>query len=255
MFFILSKTLNYLTMITVWLTVLLLLYLFLKKPVWKKRCLWAFVIMFFFFSNAFIANEAMRAWELPATPFNQIGRKYTTGIVLTGVTLDAREPGDRVYFSRGADRVTHTVQLYKLGYIRHILISGGTGRLVAVRTPEADELKKAFLLMGVPEQDITLENQSRNTYESAVAVRKILGDFVQANDCLLITSAFHMRRSRACYVKAGMGMDTFTTDFYAHPRDFYIDGLIIPNLDAFVLWQKLIKEWVGFVAYKMAGYV
>jgi uncharacterized SAM-binding protein YcdF (DUF218 family) len=255
MFFVLSKTLNYLTMITVWLTVLLLLYLFLKKPVWKKRCLWTFVIVFFFFTNDFLANEAMLAWEIPATPYNQLGRNYTTGIVLTGVTIGARVPGDRVYFSRGADRVTHTVQLYKLGHIRHILISGGSGRLGGNDSPEADELKKAFLLMGVPEQDITLENQSRNTYESAVEVKKILGDSVQVSDCLLITSAFHMRRSLACYEKAGMPIDTFTTDFYAHPRNFYLDGLLIPQLDALVLWQKLIKEWVGLAAYKIAGYV
>lgn len=255
MFFILSKTLSYLTMITVWLAVLLLLYLFLKKPQWKKRCLWAFVAMFFFFSNEFIANEAMQAWELPATPFNQIGRKYAVGIVLTGVTIGPHDPHDRVYFSRGADRVTHAVQLYKLGYIRHVLISGGTGRIVAPEEREADELKKAFLLMGVPEQDLSIENISRNTYESAVEVKKMLPDSVKAGDCLLITSAFHMRRSRACYEKAGMGMDTFTTDFYSHRRVFYLDGLIIPSLEAIILWQKLIKEWVGFAAYKLAGYV
>lgn len=255
MFFVLSKTLTYLTMITVWLAVLLLLYLFLKNSVWKKRCLWAFVAVFFFFSNDFIVNEVMSAWELPATPFNQIPKKYTLGIVLTGVTIGEREPHDRVYFSRGADRVTHAVQLYKLGHIQRILISGGSGRLVAHEMREADELKKAFLLMGVPEQDLWIENQSRNTYESAVEVKKMLGDSISNEDCLLITSAFHMRRSLACYRKAGMAMDTFTTDFYSHPRMFYPHSLFIPQVDAIALWQKLIKEWVGLAAYKLAGYV
>jgi len=255
MFFILSKTLNYLTMIWVWLAALLLLYLFLKNPKWKKRCLWAFVAIFFFFSNDFIANEAMDAWELPATPYDRIGRKYAMGIVLTGVTIGEREPHDRVYFSRGADRVTHAVQLYKLGYIRRILVSGGSGRLVAPEEREADELKKAFLLMGVPEQDLLIENRSRNTYESAVEVKKMLPDSVKATDCLLITSSFHMRRSRACYKKADMAMDTFTTDFYSHPRNFYITTLLVPSQEAMLQWQKLIKEWVGIAAYKLAGYV
>jgi uncharacterized SAM-binding protein YcdF (DUF218 family) len=255
MFFILSKTLNYLTMISVWLTVFLLFYLFLKNPKWKKRFLWAFVAVFFFFSNEFIANEVMRAWELPATPFDQIGRKYAVGIVLTGVTIGPRDPHDRVYFNRGADRVTHAVQLYKLGYIRHVLISGGSGRLVAPEEREADELKKVFLLMGVPEEDLSIENRSRNTYESAVEVKKILPDSVKASNCLLITSAFHMRRSHACYEKAGMEMDTFTTDFFSHPLEFRLDELLIPSLDAIVVWQKLIKEWVGLAAYKLAGYV
>ena len=254
MFFILSKTLSYLTMIMVWLAALLLLYIFLKNPRWKKRCFWAFVVLFFFFTNDFLAHEVMRAWELPATPFDQIGRKYSLGIVLTGVTMGRREPHDRVYFARGADRVTHAVHLYRLGYIRHILISGGSGRLIATEDREADELKRAFLIMGVPEQDLSVENISRNTYESAVEVKKMLPDSVRASDCLLITSAFHMRRSRACYEKAGMSMDTFATDYYAHAH-FYFDSLFIPSIDALALWQKLIKEWVGFAAYKFAGYV
>ena len=255
MFFILSKTLNYLTMIWMWLAALLLLYVFLKNPRWKRRCLWAFVAIFFFFSNEFIANEVMGAWELPATPFDQMGRKYAVGIVLTGVTNGPREPHDRVYFGRGADRVTHAVQLYKLGYIRHILVSGGSGRLVAPEEREADELKKVFLLMGVPEKDISIENQSRNTYESAVEVKKMLPDSIRATDCLLITSAFHMRRALACYKKADMTMDTFSTDFSTHSGDFYLVTLVIPSIDAMFLWQRLIKEWVGLAAYKLAGYV
>ena len=109
--------------------------------------------------------------------------------------------------------------------------------------------------MGVPEQDLSIENQSRNTYESAVEVKKMLPDSVKADDCLLITSSFHMRRSLACYKKADMTMDTFTTDFYSHERNFYPNSLLIPSQDAIVFWQKLIKEWVGFTAYKMAGYV
>jgi uncharacterized SAM-binding protein YcdF (DUF218 family) len=231
-----------------------LLSVLLKNEKWRKRAFWAAFIMLFFFSNDFIANEVMRAWELKATPFSEMTRTYEMGIVLTGVTSGYREPADRVYFQKGADRVTHAVQLYKLGIIKKVLISGGTGRLVDVQTREADELKKAFLIMGVPEEDILIENQSRNTYESAVEVKKMLGS-IQASDCLLITSAFHMRRSRACFKKAGIPMDTFTTDFYAHDRFFYPDTLIVPQLEALILWQKLIKEWVGLAAYKAAGYV
>lgn len=210
--------------------------------------------MLLFFSNDFIANEVMLAWELEATPIAEIKREYEMGIVLTGVTSGYREPADRVYFQKGVDRVTHAVQLYKEGIIHKILISGGSGRLVSVELPEADELKKAFVLMGVPEQDLLLENQSRNTAESAREVKKILGP-TKASDCLLITSAFHMRRSRACFAKAGIPMDTFTTDFYSHPRHYYPDVFLIPHVEAIMIWQKIIKEWVGMAAYKVAGYI
>ncbi len=227
---------------------------FLKNPKWRKRTFWIAFGMLLFFSNDFIANEAMMAWELEATPINKMTRKYELGIVLTGVTSGHREPADRVYFQKGADRLFHTVQLYKAGIVRKLLISGGSGRLVSIQKPEADELKKAALLMGVPEEDIIIENQSRNTAESAQEIKNILGP-TKASDCLLITSAFHMRRSRACFVKAGIPMDTFTTDFYSHTRNFYPDSLIVPSIEALILWQKLIKEWVGMAAYKAAGYI
>jgi uncharacterized SAM-binding protein YcdF (DUF218 family) len=175
--------------------------------------------------------------------------------VLTGTTLSLK-PNDRVYFQRGADRVVHTVQLFKLGHIENILISGGTGRLIADDEPEADQFKKAMILMGVPEENIIIENETRNTYESAVQVKKMLQDSSFNNsDLLLITSAFHMRRSLACYKKAGLQPEPFSTDFYSHENVYYFDALFVPKVDALFTWHKLIREWVGFIAYKMAGYV
>jgi len=64
-----------------------------------------------------------------------------------------------------------------------------------------------------------------------------------------------MRRSLACYRKAGLDIEPFTTDFYSNPRSFYPDNLLIPKLEAFMTWQKLVKEWVGMLAYKVAGYI
>jgi len=197
----------------------------------------------------------MRSWEIKTKAYSEM-RPHELGIVLTGATVPLLKPNDCVYFQRGADRVTHTVQLYKLGLIKKILISGGVGTLKTPDEPEADKFKKAMIMMGVAEGDIFIENETRNTYESAVVVRDILDSLnFKAEDCLLITSAFHMRRSLACYRKAGLSIEPFSTDFYAHPRFFFVDGLIIPSLDAMILWHKLFKEWIGFIAYKMAGYI
>jgi uncharacterized SAM-binding protein YcdF (DUF218 family) len=165
-------------------------------------------------------------------------------------------PDDRVYFQRGADRVTHTVQLYKLGLIEKILISGGTGLLTSDDEPEADKFKNVMLMMDVPEADILIENGTRNTHESAVAVKAMLSTLhLTADDCLLITSAFHMRRSLACYRKVGLNLESFSTDFYTHPTVYYPDAFFVPRLEAMMLWQKLVKEWVGMAAYKVAGYI
>ena len=226
-----------------------------RNPRWKKRTFWAAFAAILFFSNDFIANEVMRAWEVDAKSFASM-RKYKLGVVLTGATLSGLEPEDRVYFHRGADRVVHTVQLYKLGLIEKILISGGSGRLAGEDEPEANKFKKVMLLMEVPEADILIENQTRNTGESALEVARMLDSLqYRQEDCILITSAFHMRRSLAAYRKSGIEMDAFSVHFYAHPTTFGPDAILIPQLEAMVKWQKLTKEWVGIIAYKMVGYI
>jgi uncharacterized SAM-binding protein YcdF (DUF218 family) len=255
MFFILSKVFAILIMPFTLIILIFIAGVVIRNSKWKKRLIMTAFFSLLFFSNDFIANEFMLRWEIPAKPFNSI-RKFKLGIVLTGATIEGLQPDDRVYFHRGADRVFHTVQLYKLGLIEKILISGGTGILTGAEEPEANKFQKVMVMMGVPGSDIIIENETRNTAESAIEVRKLIDQLgYKSNDCLLITSAFHMRRSLASYRKAGLSLESFSCDFYAHERSFYPDGLLIPQLDAMNKWHKLAKEWVGFAAYKIAGYI
>lgn len=255
MFFILSKTVSYLTIPIVDISILLILGVVLQNAVWRKRCLISAISLFLFMSNGFIVNEVARRWEPPARPLKSIHKKYEFGIVLTGVTKMNIEPYDRVYFGRGADRFTHTVQLYKAGIIQKIIISGGSGHLMNIRRQEADDLASAFQMVGVPLSDILIENQSKNTYESAQKVKHLFGDQLHSGNALLITSAYHMKRSLACFVKAGLQVDTFSTDFLSQSRKFTPDVMVIPSAEALVNWQTLIHEWMGMIAYKLAGYI
>lgn len=254
MFFTLSKILGYLTSPLVWVCLLLVSSLIIKKKRWKRRLFYSAIVLLLFFSNDFIANEVMRLWEIPPTPYAKIDRVYDYGILLTGVTSTDNQPDDRVYFQRGADRVVHTVDLYKRGIIRNVLVAGGSGRLVTSGRREADDIVKALELMGVPKENILIENESRNTAESARHVKAMLAGQDTAR-VLLITSAFHMRRSEGCFTKAGIPVDRFSTDFFTHPRYFTPDVLFVPKVEALNIWQKLFKEWVGVLAYRLAGYL
>lgn len=255
MFFFLSKTLSYLTQPLVIICILLVGSFFIKKSVVKKLLFRIGLGLLLFMSNDFISNEIMSIWEIRPTPYAEISRQYEYGILLTGVTKSEIEPKDRVYFSRGADRVTHSVQLYKLGIIKKILVSGGSGRLVSIDEREADDIANALILMGVPAEDIVIENKSKNTHESAIAVKKILIERDDSKDCLLITSGYHMRRSIACFKKVGLDFDSFTTDFLSHKRAFTLDVLLVPKVDALSTWTTLVREWVGYSAYWVSGYI
>lgn len=255
MFFILSKILAYLLVPFVIISILLIASYFIKRNlVWKKRLFGLALILLVFFGNDFIANEVVLLWEIPATKFSGV-KDFEWALLLTGVTKYEVGPTDRVYFNRGADRVTHTVQLYKLGKIKKILVTGGSGRLDAMEIKESEEVASALKLMGVPDSVIFLENNSRNTYESAVESKKILDERKVESTCLLVTSAFHMRRSLLCFEKAGVKVEPFSTDFISHNRKFRLDILLVPSTEAMSHWQTLIKEWVGIIAYKLAGYI
>ncbi|MBS1681708.1 MAG: YdcF family protein [Bacteroidetes bacterium] len=253
MFFILSKILLYAVMPLVVICGLLIVSFFLKKESLKKKCRFTALAMLLFFTNDFINNEVMRLWEIPVTKIQDIKKTYTYGIILAGVTRYDTGPPDRVYFNCGADRVTHTLQLYKLGIIKKILVSGGSGRVTAPEQNEALEIASVLQLMGVPVQDIVIEGKSRNTHESAVAVKRLLGN-TTPEECILITSAFHMRRSLACFEKIGWKTDCFSVDFLSHHRQFTLDVLIVPSVESLMRWHTLVKEWVGMAVYKLMGY-
>ncbi len=255
MFFFLSKTLGYLVRPLVIVCGLFIAAWIAKKKGRKRFFLLGGIVLLFFFSNEFIANEVMNAWEIKATPFAQLTRKYSYGILLCGAAKSEVGPPDRVYLGSAADRINHTMQLYKMGLISKIVVSGGTGRLIDNGDREADDLASLLRLMGVPAEDILIENQSRNTHESADAVRKLLATLTKPSDCLLITSASHMRRSAACFRKSGWPCQSFSADFQGHTRKLTFDVLIIPKLEAITAWQTLFKEWTGYISYWVVGYI
>ena len=255
MFFILSKTLNYLTMPIVLVVICLVLSAVLKNKTWKLRLFWLGLGMLLFFSNAFIANEVMRAWEIAPVPLKDLKKKYTTAIVLSGVVLGDTELSDRAFFARGADRIYHTTILYKKGYVKNIFVSGGTGRILDVGQREAMEMAEALRIMGIDSSDVSYEINSRNTHENATESVKALSGIVNSEECVLVTSAYHMRRARACFHKEGFPLDVFSVDIYTHKRRFTPDQLAIPSVGAFKIWHILIREWVGYAAYWVVGYI
>jgi uncharacterized SAM-binding protein YcdF (DUF218 family) len=256
MFFVLSKTVTYLTQPLVIVCICFAISFLVRTEKWKKRMRWITLGLLLVFTNDFLTNAIMRGWEPEPIPYASIQQTYDFGIVLAGVTIAEIEPNDRVYFQRGADRVIHAVQLYKLGKVRKLLVTGGSGRLIDIGEREADDIKQAMVLMGVPEADIWVEADSRNTHESAVAVQELLtSKGITGANHLLITSAFHMPRSERCFRKVGLAITPFPADFYSHPTKFHPDVLFVPKVGALNNWHILVKEWLGILAYWVAGYI
>lgn len=253
MFFILSKLLDFLLSPLLWVFLLLLYALLSKTPSGRKRGLFAGLLLLFFFSNSIIANKVFHIWEGDPVSLSTL-KNYNTAIVLTGVANYRKGHEDRVFFSKGADRVIHTIQLYKLGRVKKILISGGSGALTGDKIAEADQLRSVFLFCGVPDSDIILENQSRNTTESSRYTKSLIDSLGINGEFLLVTSAFHMPRSIGCFEKAGLKVGAYPVDFYSNDIELDFEDLIIPSEDAISKWTLLIHEILGYWIYKLMGY-
>jgi uncharacterized SAM-binding protein YcdF (DUF218 family) len=219
----------------------------------KKRLFLTGIVLLLFFSNEFIVNETLKAWEIPATKISEVPM-YDIGIVLTGIASQ-NEPRDRVYLDKGSDRVLHALQLYRLGKIKKILISGGSGLLLGDTVSEASELANIFRLCNVPDTDLFIEDKATNTRENAAFTKKFLDEKKFNGKTLLITSAFQMRRARLCFEKSGLRTDVFSTDFYSHKTSFTPASLIFPSEKALSKWPVLFHEVLGMISYKIAGYI
>lgn len=254
MFFILSKTLDFLLSPLVWVIIVLCLAIWSKSSSYKRVYLSLAFIMLILFSNSFISGLVFRAWEGEPIPLESLS-VYQTGIVLTGVAMTKKNAPDRIFFAKGADRVMHTVELFKAGKIRNILISGGSGAILNKEIPEAQKLKRAFLYSGVPDSVIFLEDRSRNTVESAKYSKRICDSLQLGSKYLLITSAFHMPRSMGCFRKAGINTEPYSVDYYTGDLDFTPGEMLIPSEYALYRWGVLIHELAGYVIYKLMGYI
>lgn len=98
-------------------------------------------------------------------------------------------------------RVPVAVDAYKAGRARKIMLCGGALRDFSVgKCSEAEHMYKAALELGVSDENIILENSSQNTIENILyALIELQRNFWlnKVRSVLLVTTAYHMRRSLA----------------------------------------------------------
>ena len=183
-------------------------------------------------------------------------KRYKLAIVMGGFASMNRETGQMRYEQDRADRLWEAVRLWRNGTIEKILITGDGTSIVQ---PDGTSTEKLFLQymeeMGIPQKVFILEKQALNTRQNALFTAEILKkENIKGEECLLITSATHMKRSLACFKKTGIHPDYFPVNTYDTPkiinhRTFY------PQWEAAIEWQELMNEWIGDRVYQIMGYI
>lgn len=267
MFYFLSKTASYLLTPAGWLLILLIGAW--RWPRYRRQLAFSSLLLFYLLGNNYlIYHQLARLWEvsgcLPPQPRSTSdtargGPPKIVAVVLTGGMVNTALPvaPDRPLLGRQADRLGQALYLYKTGRVGQILISGGEGQPLftgqTVREEGAESI--AFLrLAGVPIEVIRWENRSRNTYENALYSARLLRQYYRTNQCVVVTSAFHMRRALACFAREGIDATPFAGAYLQRRGRPALIDLLVPHEETFADATHLIKELIGYITYRIVGY-
>lgn len=258
MFFELSKLLNFFVISPIsWMFILLAGFCLFKRKRWRKVCLVGCIAVFVIFTNRLLVDYVKyRMVKEYSTAVIAPEKTYKLAIVMGGFASMNKENGRMRYEMDRADRLWEAVRLWRSGKVERILITGDPTSIIQ---DDGSSTRKLFLQymedMGVPESAFILEQQARNTRENALYTAEILEkEKIDDGECLLITSATHIKRSLGCFAKIGIHPDYLPVNTYDAPeninhRAFY------PQWEAAVMWQELMNEWIGDLTYRMMGYV
>jgi uncharacterized SAM-binding protein YcdF (DUF218 family) len=256
MFFILSKTLGLLTVPSDVITILfvagLLLLLTRYARAGRRLLLICLAIIAIFGMLPFgklmtlIVEERFPPWAIGSG-------KTPDGIIVLGGAIepDTSARHGSVALNDTAERVTAIAALARRFPEARIVFTGGSANLIFSGPPESAYALDLFESFGIPRSRVTLEERSRNTAENARFTKALL-DPKPGERWLLVTSAAHMPRAIGSFRKAGFPIE-------AYPVDWNNQGwssLFVPEWPLYGLRAADIgsKEWVGLLAYWLAGY-
>lgn len=231
--------------------VLLAIAVFSKNPKLKRKCLlWGFILLWIFSTPLFL-NLLAKAWDVP-TGNLEPGKTYSVAIILGGFAGDGNT--GKGAFNGAADRFIQGTLLQRTGKVKKILISGGNGLLFNDGFKEADWVKSQLLALQIPDSCILVENESRNTLENASLTKNLLVKNRQHGPYLLVTSAFHMRRSLQIFKSRGVNVIPYTCNYIAGRGNIsFID--LVPDAGVISTWSLYIKEIIGVTVNHITGKV
>ncbi|MFN2234361.1 MAG: YdcF family protein, partial [Anaerolineales bacterium] len=168
-----------------------------------------------------------------------------------------------VEISGGGNRLLYAAHLYHQGVAPHLLLTGGTIDWMNENEPPAQDMAKVLGMLGIPEEALWTESESRNTYENALFSRRVLAE-KGIDRIILVTSAIHMPRAVALFEKQGF-------DVIPAPADYNItqagwDQLwdrnlttqlfnLLPSVANLSSTTSALKEYIGILVYSLRGWL
>lgn len=191
-------------------------------------------------SVSLVSNILIRSLEDDYHPLKSRVSNMDAIVVLTSGVRDLSHLG----LSPAPDETSlyhlvHGIEIYRKMRGVPLVISGGRADPTRPEISIGEALGRKAIELGVPKSDLIIEDDSKNTYEGALRVNKILSG---KDKIALVTSAYHMGRSVKLYKKAGFEVSPAPTNFLG--GDFEITFYsFIPTANSLKVSSTAIYEY------------
>ncbi len=143
------------------------------------------------------------------------------------------------------ERVVEGITIYRKRHLP-LVFMGGNGDPSGTKNPDAEAMARMALALGVPARDARVENRSRNTLESAMALKSVL----KGKSILLVTSAFHLKRATALFRKQGFRVMPVPAGYRYEQRKLTFFSFI-PSAGNLEDSSTAIYEYAGLLWYSL----
>ena len=210
------------------------------------------VLLLWFFSLGFVSQGL---WRLLESPWQRraatSARTADAIVVLSGGIHPVPGPAQLSEW-HDPDRFHAGLNLFFAGKAPRLLFTGGTNPFTPGQRPECHLYLHEAVLRGIPSSSMDCTPPVTNTSEEAIAIRALM----PANKyrVLLVTSAFHMRRSQRLFERQGLHVIPFPVDFKARGR--WAGALIqdptqwLPSASALHDSSRALRELLGRFIYR-----
>lgn len=235
---------------------ILLLSLLPRFAAKRRKMALMILAIFYLTGHSVLINELCLLWEpapLVVSDTTQLVPASKVCVILGGYS-GFDHARNRVGFTEACERLFYPLQNILNHRIDTVILTGGSASIVMKKYYESNHIAKYLKGYGVNGNRIFIDAKSRNTYENAVETKKILDTLKITEPVLLVTSAFHMRRSMGCYDKAGVKYIAYPVHYLGNAtRDYNLEAWLIPSTGAMSTFQTLLREVVGMISYKITG--
>ncbi|MDC0093669.1 YdcF family protein [Alphaproteobacteria bacterium] len=198
-------------------------------------------------SNPYVSNYLTKKLEHPYNPIPvSLIKKNDAVVVLSGMIHQVGNKNYSTYEFSDPDRFFAGVELIKQKKSNKLIFTAGQLPWTENWKPEGYILKNKAVSLGVRSQILVTSNV-KNTYEESIAVTEL----IPSNSSIaLVTSAFHMHRSKYLFEKQGFNVTPFPVDFKTSSSKFTMLNFI-PSVGALSATSIYIRENIGRLYYKI----